>query len=78
MSEKTREAYEEWKRADSAAREVESRLQAVWAAWDMGADPPTAAVLAEVSRLRAAASYRLAVVVASLSETSVHRRADKL
>jgi hypothetical protein len=78
MSEKTREAYDEWKRADAAAREVESRLQAVWAAWDMGADPPTAAVLAEVSRLRSVANYRLATVVASLSEPNFGRRADKL
>lgn len=67
MSERARTAYEEWKRADEAAREAENQLREAWDRFDRkeGA-PPGEELMAAVSRLRAAANEKLAVAMARM------------
>ncbi|MEJ6020974.1 hypothetical protein [Ramlibacter sp. PS4R-6] len=60
MTERARQAYEEWKQADARARQAESRLAKAWDEY-FGARtvPPSAELIQEVSQLRAVANDRL-------------------
>lgn len=54
-------AYEDWKRADEAAREAENQLKEAWDRFDRKqGPPPSEQLMAAVSRLRAAANEKLA------------------
>ena len=66
MTDQARRAYDDWRSADTAAREAEHRLAGAWIALDMGGEPPSKELLAEVSRLRALASDRLQAAVLAL------------
>lgn len=64
MSEKARHAIDEWKQADAAARAAEVRLTAAWNDYHLQKAPaPTAALLAEVARLRQIAQEKLAAAI---------------
>jgi ferric-dicitrate binding protein FerR (iron transport regulator) len=60
VTERARQAYEEWKQADARARQAESRLAKAWDEY-FGArrSPPEAELIQEVSQLRAVANDRL-------------------
>lgn len=66
MTDTAKQAYADWQNADAQARQAEIRLKAAWIAFDSGGSPPTAALLAEVSQLRAVANDRLTAAVAAL------------
>jgi ferric-dicitrate binding protein FerR (iron transport regulator) len=71
MPERARIAYEDWKRADEAAREAENRLKEAWDRFDRKeGPPPSEEQMAAVSRLRAAANEKLAAAMARMGGTS--------
>jgi ferric-dicitrate binding protein FerR (iron transport regulator) len=60
VTERARQAYEEWKQADARAREAEGRLARTWDEYfGSRKTPPTAELIQEVSQLRAVANDRL-------------------
>ena len=64
MPERTRKAYNDWKAADTDAREAEARLSQAWEQYERrAAEPPSAELIAQVSALGNA-------------EQQAHRRPD--
>lgn len=60
MTERARQAYEEWKQADARARQSEARLAKAWDDYfATRGSPPSADLIQEVSQLRAVANDRL-------------------
>ena len=71
MPEKSRQAYDEWKRADGRAREAEARLARAWDDYFAHrGGPPSAQLIQEVARLRAIANDRLTATMVTLAERS--------
>lgn len=64
------QAYAEWLKADTEARQAERRLRAAWIAYDMDGEMPSEALLAEVSRLRTIAIEKQNAAVAALARES--------
>jgi hypothetical protein len=63
MTEQTNQAYREWQDADARAREAENKLKEAWEQFDRGGESPSAALMAEVSRCRAAANHKLTLAL---------------
>ena len=64
VTERARQAYEEWKQADTRARHAESRLAKAWDEYfGTRTEPPAAELIQEVSQLRAVANDRLTVAM---------------
>jgi nucleotide-binding universal stress UspA family protein len=75
VSEKARQAYEEWKQADARARAAESRLTRTWDEYfGQRGKPPSAELIQEVSQLRAIANDRLTAAMVMLGGA---RRGDE-
>lgn len=53
------QAYLDWKQADAAARDAETRLSDAWKEYDRTGRAPSEALMAEVHRLRSIANDRL-------------------
>jgi hypothetical protein len=67
MSDRARNAYEDWNVADVQARQAEAVLGKTWESYfDGKGAPPTEELIHEVSRLRAAANERLSAAVAAI------------
>lgn len=63
-------AYHEWRRADEAARAAENQLKDAWDRFDRKEGPPPGEqLMAEVSRLRASASEKLAQAMTRMGGT---------
>lgn len=61
MANRAREAIQAWKIADGEAKAAEGRLRAAWDIYDHDKSlPPSADLMAEVSRLRSVANAKLA------------------
>lgn len=61
---KSRQAIEEWKKAEEAARAAETRLKEAWDAYDQRqGKAPGAELMEEVSQLRAVANDKLRVAM---------------
>jgi hypothetical protein len=80
VTEKARQAYDEWKLADARAREAEARLASAWDTYfEVRMNPPPAELIQEVSRLRAVANDRLTVAMLMMdnkrSDVAAARRA---
>lgn len=71
MAERAKKAYEAWKLADAEARAAEARLKAAWEEYDANhRAPPTAELMADVSRLRAAANDKLTMAMLMMGSAS--------
>lgn len=66
MPQRAKLAYEAWKEADQRARAAEDLLHQAWDAHDAGGAPPEAALIEQVSRLRAEANEKLREVTRRL------------
>jgi hypothetical protein len=67
VSDKARQAYDEWKQADMRARKAESNLTQAWDDYfGKRGSPPSADLIQEVSRLRAVANDRLTAAMLML------------
>lgn len=65
MTNRSREAVEAWKAADAEAKAAEGRLKAAWDIYEYDRNqPPSAELMADVSRLRAIANDKLAIAMA--------------
>lgn len=70
MTEKAKAAHDAWKEADQEAQAVEAQLSEQWKRHDAKlGPPPSAALMAEVSRLRSIANERLTVALRMLGRT---------
>lgn len=65
-------AYDDWKSADAAAREAETRLSAAWDESDVTGEPPSETLIAEVTHKRVIANDRL---TAAMNAMRAHRPA---
>jgi ferric-dicitrate binding protein FerR (iron transport regulator) len=74
MSAQAKLAYETWRKADAEAREAETRLREAWERYDSReGEPPSADLMAEVSRLRATASDKLTAAMMYMGATDRQR-----
>jgi hypothetical protein len=74
VTERARQAYEEWKLADARARQAEGRLAKAWDDYfGTRTTPPPAELIQEVSQLRAVANDRL---TAAMLMMGVARRGE--
>jgi hypothetical protein len=68
VPDKARETYQEWKQADTRAREAETRLARSWDEYfEHRGSPPPHELIQEVSRLRAIANDRLTVAMLAMA-----------
>ena len=67
MLERSQQAYEAWRAADSDARAKEARLARAWKSYfSHESPPPPEKLFVEVSRARAQANARLAQAIAKM------------
>lgn len=71
-------AFEAWRRADSAAKDAEQRLQQVWSDYAMGlAAPPSSELIQEVAHLRRLAHEKLTAAIAVIGQEGQQHRAGE-
>lgn len=69
-------AFEAWRRADSAAKDAEQRLQQVWSDYAMGlAAPPSSELIQEVAHLRRLAHEKLTAAIDVIGRGGQEQRA---
>jgi len=77
VTERSRQAYDEWKQADARARQAEVRLAQAWDDYfARRGGPPAAQLIQEVARLRAVANDRLTATMLTLSSRSRFEDSD--